>query len=71
MHDWCPRFYGCCSGGVPFYLLTLEVKGTCNPGFHGIIMIRETIFGKLPLIEHCTDIRLKHALSFCGRGLFV
>lgn len=49
--------------GMPFDHLALEDKGSLSSWFHGAIKIKETAFGWLLPLRHCTDSRLKHSVS--------
>lgn len=57
--------------GTPLDCLALEASGGGAQiyGSHGNVTIRKTVFGRLHLLGHCTDSRLKHAQPFQERGL--
>ena len=44
---------------TPFNQLELDTRGACIPGSHGMVTIRESVVGRLPLPRHCTESRLK------------
>ena len=50
--------------GTLFDCLALESREACVPGSHATVTIGETVLGRLPLPEHCTDSRLKHTPRF-------
>lgn len=53
---------------VPLDHLALKAKGACVPGSHRTITIRDSVLGKLPSSESCTDGRLKHTPSLAKKS---
>ena len=53
--------------GMPLDHLALWARGACDPEFHGTVTIRETVLGRLPLLGHCTDSRLRHTPVFLSK----
>ena len=49
--------------GMPLDCLVLMASRACFPEFHGMVINREMVLGKLPLPRHCADSRLKHIPS--------
>lgn len=45
--------------GIPLDHLALVAKGPCIPGSHGTVAIEETVLGRLPFPEHCSNSRLR------------
>lgn len=56
--------------GMSLDHLALEARSACVLGYHGTVIIQETVLGQLPLQRHRADSRLKHPPSLCERSLF-
>lgn len=62
IHVWCPGFNGCHPGDIPLSPGSGGQGGLQSWVLWDSLTIKKPILGRLPLIGHCTDSRLKRAL---------